>query len=517
MTTAHDYLTAIVRRARERMEPVDFEIDWADAPRRGKLYRGSGPVRLEDVPATVPAPGTFDLARLAEMLRDTYGESDRRLAIHANTDVEELPHYYGATFARGVASGGGRYPVSIYWVTGPGGPLDPGVLHYSTSQHAFSRLLTGDVTPQVRRAAGAGEGIGQFLVLGIKYWQNAFKYNSFAFHATSMDLGTVTGSWRDWAAEKGVELRPQLWFDEPALADLLGVDPADEGLVAVIPLPWTTAPADPPAPGPGTRTPRVVLRDSERSRNVLRFETVTAMQKSVTLDCVDRPDPAALGIAAPEHPAGLAEFVLPEPAVPEVTVPQALRRRRSSFGRFRSTRPMSQEHLSTLLAAGAKAGRFPCDAGHDDGLDLLTQFVFVNHVEGLPSGAYRYEPEGRRLVQITAGPPGAFLQGYYYLENYNLEQTAAVIVPALRAARVLDAVGERGYRLIGAVVGAVTQGLYLSAAGLGIGCGAALGFDNVAYMEHLGLPAGDGATVPLIIVMVGPEHGPEATYRYELP
>jgi nitroreductase len=115
---------------------------------------------------------------------------------------------------------------------------------------------------------------------------------------------------------------------------------------------------------------------------------------------------------------------------------------------------------------------------------------------------------------VTDRAPGEFLQPTYFLENYNLEEAGAIIVPSLRADALYDSVGDRGYRLANAVIGAVAQAVYLSAAGLGLGCGAALGFDNPAYVEELGL---DGTgEAPLLILMVGRERERAADFRYEI-
>lgn len=537
LTTAQDYLSAVIRRARVRMEPVDFQIDWADAPRRTKYYTGLEQMPLGDLtpgheaPPSGPANG-FSLPLLADMLRETYADSDRRLALHANSDVDELPRYGGATYSRGVASGGGRYPVSIYWVSGPSGSVTPGVHYYSTAHHGMQRLLTGDVSAQVAAALSAAGGPGgtdaadagqtdQYLILGIKFWQNSFKYNSFCYHAVTMDIGTVTEAWRLWSEDHGLTLRPALWFDEPALGELLGLDPSAEGLFAVVPLPWEgrhDGESRQAATAATVRSRRSSVRvravDRERSRTVLEFEAVTEMENAAVAGCLDRPE--AMTLRAAERipgPAGLA-VALPEPLPRQGSISTALRRRRSSFGRFSASPSMTAAELATLLAAGDRSARFVCDASDEDGLNLVTQFVFVNHVHGIAPGAYRYEPADHTLVEVAPGRFGSFLQQHYYLENYNLEQTGAVIVPCVRAAAVLEAVGDRGYRLVNAVVGAVTQGLYLAAADAGIGCGAALGFDNVAYMEQLRLTGSD--TVPLIIVMAGHERPAQASFRYEL-
>ncbi|MGH3313688.1 MAG: nitroreductase, partial [Streptomyces sp.] len=214
MGYAHDYADAIQHRARVPMDPADFVPDWADRPRKGKHYPGaeSFPLPQTHFPdgasaaagclLSQPAYGNerFTLPLLSGMLQDSYGLTGRRLGVQANTDLAALPHYTRTNWSRGTASGGGLYPVSVYWVSGPSGPLTPGVHYYSTPRHAMQRLLTGDVTGEVREAVGCGEAgpdtdeCDQFLVLGIKYWQNAFKYNSFSFHVISMDIGTVLQS-----------------------------------------------------------------------------------------------------------------------------------------------------------------------------------------------------------------------------------------------------------------------------------------------------------------------------------
>jgi SagB-type dehydrogenase family enzyme len=249
------------------MEPADFVPDWADRPRKGKYYPGveSFPLPRTDVPEDAsaaagclpgrqpPATGRFTLPLLSGMLQDSYGLVGRRLGVQANTDLAALPHYTQTNWSRGTASGGGLYPVSVYWVSGPGGPLTPGVHYYANHRHSMQRLLTGDVTAEVREAAGwaqEGPDTDQFLVLGIKYWQNAFKYNSFSFHVVSMDVGTILQSWRMWARSRGLRIEPAMWFDEPRLGRLLGVSEEEEGVFAVVPLTWEKR--DPAPSGSGS-------------------------------------------------------------------------------------------------------------------------------------------------------------------------------------------------------------------------------------------------------------------------
>ncbi|MGH3311964.1 MAG: nitroreductase family protein, partial [Streptomyces sp.] len=201
------------------------------------------------------------------------------------------------------------------------------------------------------------------------------------------------------------------------------------------------------------------------------------------------------------------------PELPPMTVREALRRRRSSFGRFDARRPITAGQLGTALAASA-AVSLETDAEPPDAPRLTKLYAFVSHVEGVEPGAYEYDPTAHALRLVVPGPHGGFLQRNYFLANYNLEQSGAVLVPTVRTRAVLDAVGDRGYRLYGATVGAVSQAFYTACAALGLGSGVALGFDNDSYIEELRLER-TGET-PLLIMLLGHERPQSADFRYEI-
>jgi SagB-type dehydrogenase family enzyme len=527
MGVAHDYATAVMRRGRVAMEPADFVPDWADRPRKEKFYPGaqSFPLPDGDYPADASlerglfgpgGEGEFTLPLLGGMLRDSYGFLGRRLAVQANTDLGSLPLYTHANFWRGTASGGGLYPVSVYWACGPSGPMTPGLYHYTPPRHAVTRLLAGDVSGEIREALTGEDGqlppdTDQFLVLGVKFWQNSFKYNSFSYHVVTMDVGSLVTTWRMWAAARGLEVGALMWFDEERLARLLGVTPQEEGVFAVVPLRWRGSGG---RPAPGHRT-AVTRREHERSRTLLDFETVDRMQRATLAGAARRPAPGALEPAAarPVAPGG-ERIGLPRPAALERDVRGALRERRSSFGRFDSRAPLGADQLHTVLRAAVAGAAFDSEATGPDGPRLAAWYAYVNHVEGVPPGTYAYDPDTGELRLVESGAPGAFLQANYFLSNYNLEQAAAVVVPAIRTHDVLDAIGDRGYRLVGAVIGATAQAVYTASAAAGIGCGVALGFDAISHTEKLGLA--ERGERPLLIMMVGNETPGGADFRYDI-
>ncbi|MFF2818849.1 nitroreductase family protein [Kitasatospora cineracea] len=596
MGEARTYASAVLRRGRVPMEPADFAPDWADRPRKGKYYPDAPHFPLPDGPAGPAGPadpvgvagaartagaeregagregvgrglfgpggeGGFTLELLGGLLKDSYGLTGRRLAVQANSDLGTLPRYPDANFSRGTASGGGLYPIGIHWVSGASGPLTPGVHHYATPHHAMRRLLTGDVTADVRAALGGwAEGCDQFLVLTVKFWQNAFKYNSFAYHVVTMDIGALLETWRIWAGAHGLHLGAALWFDEERIGRLLGLSPEQEGVFAVVPLRWAGAGAG--AEGGGLPTgARVAAVERERSRTVSTFETVRRVHEATLRGAAEPPADgvldAALRTAWQRLRAGArpgpgpgpepGAVLLPVPEPPVLGARAALRARRSSFGRFTGNPPMTAAQLAAALAAADAAGRLAhCQEGPQQ-QPLTRLHVFVNHVAGIPAGAYAYEPQGPSgpsgpsrqpepsepselagpsepsepygragwvLRPVRLGPQGWFLQRNYFLDNYNLEQSGALIVVSAPTPAVLDAVGDRGLRLVNAAVGAASQALYTVAPAVGLACGVALGFDSVSYTEHLGLL--DGEELPLLIMMVGQEHRSPADFDYTI-
>ncbi|MFE0878326.1 SagB family peptide dehydrogenase [Streptomyces smyrnaeus] len=530
------YLDAVLRRASVPMEAEPFEPDWGDQPRSHKIYRQVPGFPLPDqvphsaapladvLPARPQGLGEgFTVPLLAGMLRHSYGWLSRRLQITADPGQGGREAYGHAAWARGSAAGGGLYPCEIYWVCGPGaGPL-PGVYHYDQPAHALRRLAAGDVSPRVREALGSAPTAGrQFLLVTVRFWQNAFKYGEFSYHCVTMDLGCLLRTWQTWAAACGIGLRPRLWYDEPALDRLLGLDPATESVLAVVPLPWrgaTAARSDGPGPSPAP-TPRVAAPLPERSRTVLRFPAAEAAHLAAAYDSGPPPGPRVLaGAAAAAEPAppadgqpdasGYAPVPLPAPAPLGAGVAEALTARRSSFGRFSAHRPLAAAELAALLRAAA-AGRqlFPDEDGGEPpshSAPALTRLaVFVQHVAGTPGGLHLYDSAAHALIPLSGPAPHPFLQRIYTLDNYNLEQAAAVLFVLARPHAVLAAAGPRGHRLLNAEVGAVAQATYLAAAALGTGCGAALGFDYEAVHTALA-PAVGPDTWPLLALMTGHE------------
>lgn len=520
----------------------------------------------------------WTLDRLATLLRLSYGVLDRRLIINWNQDIAKRVHFPHAVWGRGTASGGGMYPVEIYLVAGASGPLLPGVYHYATGHHALERLLTGDVTATVRAALGAADpgdikpgdadpgdtnpgDADHYLLASIKFWKNSFKYNSFCYHVVTQDLGALLGSWDLLGRAIGAPLQRTLSFAPDPLDDLLGLDGDGESVFAVVPLPWATdgnpavdegrrvgggrvVDGNPAADGGPVGGPRVERTPFERSRTILTFPQVTQVHRAAKGRAA-RPAASALAAIAPTDLPG-EPVPLPPPDLDRLDQPLStvLRNRQSSFGRFRRPPELTAAQVGTTLAFAASARHRPADVKLPDGTPALTRlWLFANHVDGLDPGTYAYVPAdayayvpadadlpaaggssagtrssaGHGLLPVRPAPPEgmpAFLQRQYFLTNYTMGQVGAVLAISGRLDAILAAYGPAGYRVLNAEVGAVAQYAYCATTALELGCGAVLGFDNVAMNEALGIESTDERTV--LFLLLGRQHDRPAEVAYQL-
>jgi SagB-type dehydrogenase family enzyme len=381
----------------------------------------------------------------------------------------------------------------------------PGIYHYDNAHHAMERLFTGNVTRNIQAATfdhPAASTTDQFLLITLNFWKNAFKYNSFCYHAVTQDHGALLSSLDLAAKAYAINLRFLSWFQDETLNRLLGLATQDESVFSVIPLP--SAPASFSCAFPTLDAPLVNKKSFQRSREVLHFPLSELVHQATLLRSETRPAANALLHAKVDILETSGERVeLPPPALDHLQddIAQVFQKRASSFGNFSSHVPLSRDELATLLYCGANSGNALADVKQENGEPHFSRLlVFVNNVEGIERGTFSYDREQHCLHVIQQDDFRLFLQTHYFLLNYNLAETGVVIAIAGGLDRMLDVFGNRGYRILNAEVGMAAQRIYMAAAALDIGCGAVLGFDNRAMNKALALDTSDQSTLLLLLV-----------------
>ena len=534
-----EYAEAVFRRTTKPIAPPGFEPDWADGPSLYKIYqeveRLSLPAvdttkllslaelaqRITQPAATCQEPRRLlSMQELALLLAFAHGVIGRHSKISPNAGLRSA---IAGSYARGTASGGGLYPAEIYWASGAGGAVTPGLYHYDNAHQSLARLLTGDVTAQIQQALCADTPVqqtNQFLFITLNFWKNAFKYNNFSYHAITHDVGALLCSLWFLATGLHIDWQPVLWYQDRALNTLLDLQEDEEGVFAVIPLPAPESFSQ--AALPSTPTTAQVKKNSwQRSQRVLTFPMNTETHPHTMITDQARP----LATERPRQVVDEDERIrLPEPLTERLQMDllESFRQRHSNFGTFSNHTPLTQAELATLLHAGALARYQKTDTLPDVLADSYTQLlVLSNRVEGLDQGIYAYEACQHSLRHISSreqeqemGEMGLFLQQHYNLPNYSLSEVAAVVAIAGDLELMLRTYGNRGYRLLNAESGLIAQSIYLFSAALGTGCGAALGFDNLALNTALGFA---GTTQKsLLFLLVGHDQASQAHLTYHL-
>jgi SagB-type dehydrogenase family enzyme len=445
-------------------------LDWANKPFLFKVYPDvpALPLPREVPPPALPAleavagraampagPRPVDVSALGQLLFFSAGLTKRKAYPGGDTI-----HF------RAAASTGALYQTEVYVVAGPVAGLEPGVYHFCPGDFTLRRLRAGDHRAALAETAARRDLVADApatLILTAIHWRNTWKYRARAFRHFFWDAGTLLANLLATAVAGDVPARILLGFADPLVNALLGIDPAHEGSVALVPLGRGAGPAPPSPPAPPLALPFVPLSACEVDYPLVR----AAYQASALPDGVAArawlaqagksragPDPSieVRPAGTPGGPTGEPSRTLGETIL-----------RRGSTREFRRD-PIGGARLTAILDAGLRP--FPLDLDRAD--PLVDTYLLVHAVEGLAPGAYRWDPVARapRLLK-----PGEFRRegGELCLEQ-PLGADAGVVAFFLSN---LDGVvarwGNRGYRAVNLAAGLLGGRLYLGAYGVGLG------------------------------------------------
>lgn len=459
-----------------------WTVDWTNAPLTVADHRRAT-VRLMDVAEPTPSGDDGKPRALSRTITDVcisaYGITGPRLNVNLNDRREVHARVANIKWGRGAASGGGRYCIDLYLVHGGDDALDAGVYHFSVIANGWEQLQRHDRTHQIREIQQHPFLALSYLLVTINYWRSAFKYGDFAYQATSMDVGTLFGA--QW--ETLGDFVSGTWdmeVDEAALADVLGLDPLDQGVYAV--QAWGTgthtAKRSAPTPDPAPIMP------FRRDRSVLRFPTTEALQHDMLREPPDMSARASLGVVRSTS----------------TVIPAGRRRllsRETSFGRFSGEAISAIALESVLVRSRSAAAAITAGAPY---VLPLSHLVYVNRVDGLEAGLY-VDDDGTGMRCIASGDQSRFLESTYFLHNYMGRRAACTIILCAAVVEAARSHGVRGYRSTNATVGAACQALLTRANDVGVATGTALGFDAAAHAQHAGIDR--AVCAPMLMVMLG--------------
>jgi nitroreductase len=338
------------------------------------------------------------------------------------------------------------------------------------------RLRAGDFRAVLAEASGGSPEIAAAPVVvasASTFWRNAWKYRERAWRHCFWDAGTLHANLLAVAGAEGLAPHVVLGYADRAVEHLLGLDPAREGSLALVPLGHSRRPlpAAPPAPELRLATRRL-------SREEIEYPGIRAAHAGSSLD--DGAEAAAWRGAAPERaePAARGATASLRP-IPEADLPreplERVIRRRGSTRAFDPGRDIRFEDLSTLLEAATRP--IPADFLGPGRASLVDLYLIAHAVDGLAPGAYFLR---RRDAALELLREGRFRgeAGHLGLGQELPADAAANVYCLADLPAVIARFGSRGYRAA-QLEGGITGGrLYLAAYALRFGATGLTFFDD---------------------------------------
>ncbi|MGG1442491.1 SagB family peptide dehydrogenase [Brevibacillus laterosporus] len=499
----------------EKAIPLDFEVDWEDAPLPFKLYRGLPVIPLSaEIPLMLEERQAItkpDLREMSHFLWYVYGLTQFSESVF---DLNTMEQVFGPiqSYRRFVPSGGARYPNEIYVYLKLEG-AHTGIYHYDVAHQRLVLLRKGNFDDYMARALGNRCDLSTCFAtvfVTTMFWKNFFKYNNFAYRLQGLDAGVLIGQLLEVSKRFGYESGVYFQFLDRALNHLLGLSEQEESVYAVIPLsvePGSTWFGKGNGAN-GSVTAAELCRELltvehdhyVRSQRVLPYPMLIQMTEASQLESLQsfRRFEGEKNITYEGNTVSL-----PQVGRFFYDLGSACRKRVSPEMGFVLGK-VSQQQLATLLQEATASFQYRNDLDEDQENRQPRVFLYccLYNVEDIPDGAYRYDSEAHALRQIRLGDHRLYLQQGMNLDNVNLFQVPLCFHVAGDKDHLKAALGYRGYRIQQMEAGMLVQRLLLAATALGMGGHPLLGYD-VESCDNLNRMDSHGKT-SLIQIPVGP-------------
>ena len=498
MTTIRDYHER-TKHSTASLRANRHSLDWDIQPLPFKIYPGLDPIALPRDLAPSPVAALDAIAALAPHRPDRAVPDLRTLAhlLHRSAGITRSRTYPGGHVMhfRAAACTGALYHIDLYLVCADLPDLPAGVYHFGPHDFALRRLRAGDHRAALVEATAGAAAVAAapaLLICTSTFWRNAWKYQARAYRHCFWDAGTMLANLLGVAAADGVAARVVLGFVDAAVNALLGLDTQREVALALVALgehpDGATGSHLPPQPPLALET--VPLSTREVDYPLIRAAH-TASSLATTAE-VRAWHAAALGQAPPSAPAASVPL-RPLAHPPDRSIDDVILHRGSTRRFARAA--ISFEQLSTALrsATHGTVGDWTAAPGRDG---VAEPYLIVNAVDGLAAGTYVYHPASEVLEALRVGE---VRQAAGFLDlGQELAADAAVNVYLLSdLERVLERLGERGYRVAQLESAIVGGKLYLAAYALGLGATGLTFFDD--DVTHFFSPHASGKSVMFLI------------------
>jgi SagB-type dehydrogenase family enzyme len=452
--TKHSYLSI-------RVHP--HFLDWENKPLLFKIYPTLEVTRLPKdfrqtgvtALSTIASPGVVAEGEMIPSLEDV-----AQLLFFSAGVTRSRKFPGGETFFRAAACTGALYEVELYLVCKDLPDLPAGVYHFGAAEFGLRQLRAGDFRQLLVEATASEPAIAHAPLIVVctgTYWRNAWKYRSRAYRHFGWDNGTLLANMLAVSTSLGLPAKLILGFLDQRVNTLLDVGTQREVAFSMVAVGRTSSLPD-PAPAAGA----LGLPQVPYSKEEVDYPAMRQMHEASSLALKDEAKAwreSRLVIPPPSPKEKLIDLqLLPDSALPADTLEQVIQRRGST--RKFAREGISFAQLSTMLDRATRG--IPADFLDPFGSQLNDLYLIVHNVEGLAAGAYFFQREKKQLEMLKEGD-FRDRAGYLGLEQ-ELPADASVDVFFLAdLSKIIDALGNRGYRAAQLEAGILGGKLYLAA------------------------------------------------------
>lgn len=510
MVDARDYHDATIHRP-GRPGGSSTAMDPALRPRPWKQYRDLDHISLPEIYRIRQPTLSLITERSAEPRLDPDAEpawpltrkTIASLCFVANGITQTVGTDRGETVQFRAASCTGRlYHIDLYLAVGSDCDLPAGLYHFDPRQMRLDVLREGDVRHEVARAAGNEDRTDDAPLVVIatsQWWRNAWKYTERAYRHAFWDTGTIIANLLAAAQAFANRAAVVTAFDDDTITSLLGIDPENEAPVALIPIGAGDSvdeerEIEPIAPDTEPVSSEVIdypmIVDAWEQSRLEDGETASVWRETVA----ERVPfgSVALGDADRFHLA---------PVDDEIASSRPLNhtiRRRGSCREFSEAGP-SVRMVGTVLDRALRGIPGDWNHGHADGHSFLSTYLLIDGVDGIPTGTYQYDRHGATIERVGSAD-GHVMERLALDQPWAGEAHVNVYLMA-NIDRIVDSIGNRGYRLAQLEAGITLGRLYLATYAHRRLGGTGLTFYDELVTDHLS-PRAEGQT-PMCLFAFG--------------
>lgn len=404
------------------------------------------------------------------------------------------PRWHSPIPFRAAACTGALFHIEVYAIIVGLESVPAGVYYYDPEPHSLVLVRKGDHRDWLAKVAAERESIScaqVSLVFTDVYWRNAIKYQAREYRHAWWDLGTMLANTLAVANALGQDPHLILGFVDLQLEEMLGIANDPEFPLAILHL---SATQQEEAPGDRSGSP---VRAGHQSGFQTSFPAIEAIHSTVGLkDIRDVEDWRTR--ARGSQMAGASGGYLRDRQVSGGDPADVLRtiRRRGSTRLF-ATAPITLRNLTTMLEVST-APALGTDLGLTLGGQITRPYLLINNVDGLAAGSYRWEA-GLAEIKREAPELNRGISSHLALDQELGGDAAASIYFLVDLERVVNELGDRGYRVAQLDAALAAGRVYLAAYALGIGA-TGLTFYDDAVADQFVTHGGDDEVMFLIAV-----------------